>query len=359
MSQNDKNQGAASGVTPSARRVRPRRRLLAASWLLGLSGCLIPPRSVVITASGEVRAPDSITATRGAQYVEWTRAELQRRIPGLRDIKTDVWIQKRAYAGALIWMRVGSLHAFTLETPDLPNPRIHVPLETYRTSISHEMVHALLGDDWSTLPAIMEEGLCDAMSVELAEDPQLRLNLLVSATIGPFLQESGTRSKQPTDVLRLLRAKESLDLHKHGNDYAAHAYGLGYVLVDRLLARYGIESLHELCLRAAQQGYDLIPPEWILDAAQVRVDTDLAAQLSEAIDEALFQHLVQSGELLRLIHKLESSPGEPPWALDGILITYEADMLEGGGIRRRLVDLPGFRDWARENPEQLESARIH
>ena len=332
--------------------------LVCLAGLLAQTACLVPPRSVLVTASGEVRAPNAILARKAARHVDWTRAELKRRLPGLRDTRTDVWVQEHAYAGPLVWMRVGKLHAFTLESAELGNPRIHVPVETYRTSISHELVHALLGPDWDPLPAMVEEGLCDVMSVELADDPQLHLNLLVSATIGPRLARRAHKMAARVELQQMLRAKHSLDLHDHGSDFTAYAYGLGYVLVDRIRDRHGLGWLYDMCLRARDEGYELLPADWVIEAAEVGDSEQLKADLSEEIDRALFRHLLDSGELMRLIEKLGPPPAGQPWSLDSILITYEADVLGDRGIQRRLVDLPGFRDWARENRGLLERLEV-
>lgn len=311
------------------------------------TGCLVPPGAVVRTAQGEVRAPDPELAREAARHVERTRAELARRLPGLRDISTDVWVQRKAYAGAMLWFRAGSLHAFTLESSALPHPRIHVPVATYESSITHELVHALLGPDWNTLPAVVEEGLCDLMSVELAGDTQRRLNLLLSATLADELAtQVGREAVRPE---RLLEARESLDLHQDGSDFAAYAYGMGYVLVSRIAERYGLTYLHQLALRAREEGLERIPAGWLLPAAELRATRPIEETIAEELDAAFFDHLARSGELRRMIEGFKREGTVDAGSLDTIVLTYAAEGYPSRGIRRRLVDLPGWARWAREN----------
>jgi len=333
---------------------RPRRLLglLAAAPVLR-TGCLVPPGVTLETAKGEVRAPSAELARSTADHVAWTREQLHERLPGLEDIPADVWVQEKAYAGALLWMRTGSLHAFIIESGDLPNPRIHVPVATWQSSVVHELVHALLGPDWDTLPAVVEEGLCDAMSIELAKDSKRRLNLMLAATLGPDLADE--LGSQQVGMEQLLEHDESLDLHDDGVDFAAYAYGLGYVLVSRIEARHGLGHLHLLALRARQDGLRRIPASWLLEAADIDPHQSLLRRIEPELDEAFFAYLAESGELRRMIDQCRADGSLDARGLESVIVTYSAEGRDGA-LRRKLVELPGWRAWARENREFLEGA---
>ncbi|HRV82901.1 MAG TPA: hypothetical protein P5218_15820, partial [Planctomycetota bacterium] len=46
-------------------------------------------------------------------------------------------------------------------------------------------------------------------------------------------------------------------------------YGLAYLLVERIVARQGLQHLLDLCLSAKEQGLDAVPRPWLLAAADL------------------------------------------------------------------------------------------
>ena len=316
-----------------------------------LGGCLTAPRAVLATPSGEVRASDETTAREVAEYARWAEREVRARLPGLRTGGVDIWVQAQVSAGlwSRIHMRTGEYSAFTLSSPDLPRPRIHVPSDGYRDTLSHEYVHALLGAQWDSLPAILEEGLCTIVSIEITEAIAEPPEYLLLASLGPQFVRAHKVEPEQLELRSLLKLTQSLELDDHGVEYQKFAYGMGYFLVRRIVERAGIEGLFELCLCANAEQLDLIPADRILAAAELPPGVDLTAAVNEEFDGALFDYFVQLDEFRQLLADRPAGV-----AVEDVLVTYSHPWLEDGDIDRLFHEMPGFEAWAAEHPELLE-----
>lgn len=188
----------------------------------------------------------------------------------------------------------------------------------------HELVHALLGSSWDPLPAVMKEGLCDALSCRLVPEsastvrairlfdaattsPDSRLEL---AFYEPLLHEreviditlAARRGTAPHQALTL--PGRGIHLRDEQQDQGA-LYGIGLVVTERALSHVGLAGLHALCLRAGGMGLETVPLGWLLDAAELSrdpadwhrevvqdiSDEDLAAQVAFLAPQ-LSNHLV-------------------------------------------------------------------
>ena len=47
---------------------------------------------------------------------------------------------------------------------------------------------------------------------------------------------------------------------------------MSYLVVDRIVGRFGLEALHDLCVAAAEDSFDHIPTSWLLLAAELDRD---------------------------------------------------------------------------------------
>jgi len=124
-----------------------------------------------------------------------------------------------------------------------------------------------------------------------------------------------------------------------------HVYGVGVVVVSRILASGGIEELHELCLRAADQGHAQVPAAWLLDAADIESDAQFeelalaelrAASLAAAFESEPFELLFEKA--------LQEAGVTTPEAVDGFLERFEGT-LRASGTTYDLAELPEFRAW--------------
>jgi hypothetical protein len=173
-------------------------------------------------------------------------------------------------------------------------------------TMAHELVHYLLGPDWSTLPGVLEEGLCDNVAHTLVPSAAALERAKYAIVLGTMLDGSygfagprliGTGStatfgdelmaytvRAPLDRTALPSFDDALrydssdlePIQKQGVRGVLDA--LGYLLVNRI----GIDSLYGLCLRARQQRLEKVPPEWLFLAAGLH-DAD-HAQWRAAID---------------------------------------------------------------------------
>jgi hypothetical protein len=123
-------------------------------------------------------------------------------------------------------------------------------------------------------------------------------------------------------------------------------YGIGYLVVSRCVESIGIEGLHELCVRAEQEGLDQVPASWMLEPAGLTGDDDVwRAAIAErmGINELLALGRSIVPELVELLvvglrpHTRARSGAE-------FLSEYRPRLgVLDGTLRVPLVALPGFR----------------
>jgi hypothetical protein len=294
-------------------------RLLVLMALTLLFGCAAPggtpPPYVLKTELGSVRAGDEDTTREAARaYLRFAEV-LSERVPDMRSPRLDVWVQERLDR-SLARYAAGRMAGVTLSRGSRGAYRIEVTREDFEGSLAHELVHAMLGPSWNTLPPALEEGLCDSLSMDLVSRGERRLMLLAFAThldvldANLFYREIRD-SGEPVNMLwelelgiafeshvpsaSILGLREVLamrDVHARSSADEMRAYSIGFVLVQLIRERVGIARLHELCRQAAAKGLKRIPSDWVLTAAGVRDEADVrqqAERLISADPSTLFQ----------------------------------------------------------------------
>jgi len=303
------------------------------------TGCLAPPpRIVVETPYGDVRADSQGTAVKVAVMLEELSPQVQALLPGSQVRAIDVWVQDelRVYR---FNRRPESVRGFTLLSEEFHARRIHLQ-EDGQSSwyLSHELVHALIGESWSTLPGILEEGLADVVAQELTREQRahIRAHRLLNATaftggleleLGFRIPERARRERerehtapeetedagehaQPrrgsepdirrrlllrlTDEVPIETARKLLEtgrgeLHERWPEIPEAYYGFAWLVVARIHERVGIDGLHELCLRAAAEGHELVPAEWLLAAADMDLENFDARFVANCFTRSEFQ----------------------------------------------------------------------
>ena len=290
------------------------RRLLPILLLAsGLGSCLAPPPPIVVeTPFGMVRASSADKAAEIATLLRRLAPQVRALLPGSQDRPIDVWVQEnlRVYR---FQERPRSVRGFTLLSGEFEAKRIHLQ-ESGQSPwyLAHELVHALIGPSWHTLPGILEEGLGDVVAEKLNPEYQkhIRAHRLLNASAftdgidlqlryrePPLAQRRKPRSQWPQTELTLrLRTQETVppgtllhllqtprsELHKTWAEIPESFYGLSWLIISRIEQHHGLEGIHELCERAAREGYDLVPAEWLLERAGLDAATLDATSLAAA-----------------------------------------------------------------------------
>lgn len=279
-------------------------------------GCLAPPPPIVVdTPFGAVRARDADEAGEMAMLLEKLAPRVKEMLPGAQDRPIDVWVQEEL-AVYLFHERPESVRGFTLLEDEFEAKRIH--LQSGGQSpwyLAHELVHALIGPSWAPLPGILEEGLGDvvaeALNPEYEEHIRAHRLLNASAFTGGLALEvvyrepgSGPRSSWPEvvteselvlgpghdhDELRRLLATPRSALHENWTDIPESFYGIAWLYVSRIVERIGFEGLHGLCLRAEREGRELVPLEWLEEAADLPIEALDARFLATCFDRPTMQ----------------------------------------------------------------------
>lgn len=158
-------------------------------------------------------------------------------------------------------------------------------------TMAHELVHYLLGAEWSTLPGVLEEGLCDKVAHMLVPSAGALERAEYAVILGTALEGSYSFDAQriigkgksahftPEMMTYTVRAplkRESIPSFEDalrmdsGDLMPIHTQGirgvldaLGYLIVSRI----GVHDLHRLCQRAHIQNLTRVPPMWLLEAA--------------------------------------------------------------------------------------------
>jgi hypothetical protein len=251
----------------------------------------------VQSAHFDVRAGERVVAERISRACEEFAPRLMDLVPDTSLPELSIWVQE-----------LPTLYEFPLTT--LPEAdgfyasdhrRIHLRQSApdLERTLAHELVHAALGPSWSALPGTIEEGLCDAVSVELM--PQSRARLRAGRYCAAAFGLGGLRLTlhirtdalvSPDGLTRELEARVRLEGERHesvdpmsvfeaqaGSAFAKLSvsrkkalYGFADLIVDRILERRGYEGLHLIARTARQRGGTQIPKQWLLDAAELTRD---------------------------------------------------------------------------------------
>ena len=281
---------------------RPVRLFSALLLALALPACLVaaPPRSVR-AESGFVHAESTGQAARVASILDELTPRVRRLLPDTRDEAIEVWVQ-RELAIYTHWEVDRDVPAFTIEG----DRRIHLAEASTRDSsaaMGHELVHALLGPSWKTLPSVAEEGLADWVQEELHPHlaASMRADHLSKAAAAfdgldlalwcRFPGRGGQRKLvqftflgRPDNQVPLGPPSQVIaDGDDDGGGFFKpyqvsvsdpRLYGLGYLLVSRIVERHGVIGLHDLCVRATDQGLDQVPASWLMEYAGLDDDPE-------------------------------------------------------------------------------------
>ena len=294
---------------------RPRRRPLAWALLLGATACVQPPRESVDTPYGVVRADTVEQARELAERLEDLRPRVVALLPDAVDRSTEVWLDSGLRGSELAAdQSVAALTNLSAGRIQLRGDASGIDLDFL---LAHELVHALMGQSWDPLPAVMKEGLCDSLAARLVprSAPLARALRMFAArfafgdqaldlalTEPDFGGRWGTRidiaspgvlRRGPLDALAL----QGRGIRLHGDTEDEDAlYGYGLLVVERAIERIGIEGLNALCLEARDAGSDVVPPDWLLWAAGLDTEPGtweraLAEAFGPAELDALTGHL--------------------------------------------------------------------
>jgi len=253
-----------------------------------LTGCRMSAPSVLaVSSAGTVHADSEQSARQVRDRLDELAPAVRNLLPGTEDRPIEVWVQQRleVYRGFPYPPHIAGM-------ADFENSRIHVRDGDDNVSLhlAHELVHITAGKDWKRLPGILEEGVCDLVAVSIVPEAgrEQHVKRLVEACAllgGLRAMIELRRPEHPgsirADVRLVLDDSQEMSLtevlslspqdvfHRATGDGGVGLYGVGYLIARRIVDRSGFEGLHRLCKRAARQGHEQIPPQWVLAAAQL------------------------------------------------------------------------------------------
>jgi hypothetical protein len=296
------------------------RVLCAAALTAWLAGCqVMPPAHGAAAQAGMVRAQTSEQAELVAAMLDRLAPEVRATLPDARQRALEVWVQETPALYRFGTSAYNDADGFWAAEPE----RIHLRAgaDDLQRTLAHELVHATLGRSWKALPGTIEEGLCDAISAELCPGSRSRLRtgrlssaafalgglvLELEIEIPAEAQASGIALRYcarlrlegdpPVDVdpMDVFRVQAGLSSTAMASERKKAFYGLAFVATERILARVGVDGLHELCRRAAAEDRGDIPAEWLLDAAELgSTRQDWKRAVSEALGPAELAELVR------------------------------------------------------------------
>lgn len=224
-------------------------RAAAAAAFLGalLPACGGPQEYTLLeTPFGAVQAPDAGAARRVAGTVAVLLPELRRRLPGAAAGPLRVEVQGDRLSPAP--GRLAPPQVLGKHLAEGPGPgRILLVRDWEPEILAHELVHALLGPGWEALPPALEEGLADALALEVLAGPWPEQAEVILARRRRWLDRALAADLDAAAVLALppetLRGHSSLE---------EEARVLGLLLAWELeAAPGGLTRLYAECQEAA------------------------------------------------------------------------------------------------------------
>lgn len=273
-----------------------------------------PPAVALRTEIGTVRAGDTKTAERLAVWLEELVPRIRALVPGTNEMSPDVWLQSRIRLRPFDDIP-DNVNGITVGTDRI---LLRASDRELRETMCHELVHHSLAPEWETLPTIIEEGLCEAVSERIASRDRTRFRVgRLHSALHAF---GGFQGKLVVsiDTGTLGHVRDSIPFRAHDDQppgvpiHEAFAlqggmhdvfagrlgtrhYAVGYWIVERILQRRGFEGLHALAMRAVDEKRGSIPAEWIYDAAALPPESSAWARLIvERLTHAELRELARS-----------------------------------------------------------------
>lgn len=306
-------------------------------------------------------------AERGGSELTRATAFLEHELPGLTRPEICVWIQAEVDAG---WNtpRSPGRTAFALDLDQGRSWRIHVQEVDFEYSLVHELVHARLSEDWDPLPAALEEGLCDLMAVRRSGSPRERFGRIAAMVSTPpreailtYRTQGAEGALDNTLTLRFAALEAAADRsrlspqqilsEREGRrerlklEDLEYLYGLGYLIVERIVERHGIESLHQMCRRAVLQQRALLAPQEILRAAGLDSDAQILEAAEVEMAKFVPEFLFEGGYLQAALQQLCRDEEVRCATVDEFLQVHQPGLRLGDSTEQLLQDFPGKSGW--------------
>lgn len=348
----------------------PRPSVLAAAAAL-LASCAStapePDSPAVRTTSphGVVWAETPEIAERARADLEVLAPRVQDLLPGVRDERPEIWVLASLDGGdGEVPDSVGGFTRFEGRRP------VRIFLRdgsNARWAFAHELTHWYAGPDWDPLPGVLDDGLADWIAVrtapELASEIRGVRYLNAAAWFGGMhfeIECDGADGRPerfdvwfhiddeddpaPNDDPRVLLGRDRWELNREIEYLPEAYYGIGFVAVQRLTARIGIEGLHAMCERAAREGEGVIPADWLLESAGIESRDGWIAAMDELLgpEELELVHALLPGLLARVLRD-GIAPNYPGLTMDGFLERARPRIVFTDGTTRELLELPGLR----------------
>ncbi len=230
--------------------------------------------------------------------------------------------------------------------------------------LAHELVHALLGPDWSTLPPVLEEGLADSLAFELHPHSYLQVERWQAAVwrevdvqVEHVLALGGAR-EAGSFTLRLRPGPdaapfgpgEALELSASiafGAGDAARGnrfYGLGLAMIERLIERIGLDGLHALAISTRAEGEPLMSTTDIRKLLGEGSDLLPRAWLESRLADAFQRSLLDFPEIETLLRDRTRAAKalDPEIDSDGFAAALSLRMSIDGGFWISWRELQGY-----------------
>lgn len=267
---------------------------------LGLGSCLAPPPPTSVDARrGRVRAADPAEARAVGALLDQLVPRVLTELPDSDVGELEVWVQEtpKLYRSA----RPASSDAEGLWAESHRRILLGRRADNLERTLAHELVHACLGRSWRVLPGSLEEGLCDLVSsrVTSAGGARLRAGRLSSAALacGGLELELEIRPDEDLELAggppgwfaRIVLSGEPQEDDAHLEVFRIEAglssstlapgtkrgfYGLSFLVIERIAARWGLDGLNEICRQTSDEGLRQVPRGWLLTAAGLDDERD-------------------------------------------------------------------------------------
>lgn len=314
-------------------------------------------------AADVVRADDPEVAVEVATMLVDVKPAVIAALPGTRDRRLEIWVQDELslFRGETAGHDVDGFYV-------VGTGRIHLRLESVdrmRSTLAHEVVHALADETWRTLPPVVEEGLADWIAAQVCDESASRIRAGRLGDAGGALgglsmrlrlssPSQRGRTSWPSRITLASEASlelsdvfapevEGLDALRASTDVRPGLYGCGFLLVDRIVERRGLRHLRGLCLMARREGYGHVSQDALLDAAELAMSPrawNVAAARALGDDDVYEMGRRHASSLAAALDALlgAASPDDP-------LRRYEAEWGPlWGEARVRLAEIDEVRD---------------